>query len=259
MICDQKYIQFANELAELSGSVIRRYYRKPVPVESKNDMSPVTAADKQTEMVLRNRIEREFPDHGIQGEEFGLLRGDADYKWVIDPIDGTTSFLIGRPLFGTLIALTYQDKPILGVIDQPINHERWVGALGYKTIMNDTNIGVAKVKPLSNAILCTTADYYFQPEELKAFQAVSSKVQYTIYGGDCYNYGLLAQGSVDLIIEAGLKPHDFLALSIIVESAGGIFTDWEGNAITRDSDGKVIAASCKSLHEKALKMLADGC
>jgi histidinol phosphatase-like enzyme (inositol monophosphatase family) len=201
-------------------------------------------------------IETHYPDHAIIGEEYGATRKESPYCWVIDPIDGTKSFMIGRAIFGTLISLNYNNVPVLGVIDQPITQERWMGLQGRGATLNGKRIATRDCAYLNEAILCTTARELFNKEDGAAYDKVSEAVKYTIYGGDCYNYALLAMGMVDVVIESGLKPHDFCALVTVVTEAGGVCTDWEGRPINYYSNGKIIASGNKLLHEKLLKLLA---
>ncbi len=259
----EELTEFANILADTSGEVIRKYYRNFGGIEAKGDASPVTIADKETEQAIRKLITETYPLHGIQGEEFGLENASADLRWVIDPIDGTTSFMIGRPTFGTLIALTYQGKPILGVIDQPINDERWVGATGqgsqfYRFADGDIQQKSNSVRAcgaLKEAIIATTGPNYFSAEKLPKFNDIAARARYTVYGGDCYSYALLAMGLVDAVVESGLKAHDFLALKVIVEEAGGISSDWQGEPLDINSNGDVIFCGDKKIHEEILGLL----
>ena len=191
-------------------------------------MTPVTAADRAAEAAMRGMIESRFPDHGIVGEEYGRVREDADFVWVLDPIDGTKSFISGVPLFGTLIALTRAGRPILGIIDQPISHERWVGAAGGRSTLNGAAIRCRVSPGLETATLFATTPDMFRGPDAEGFARVSAAVKLTRFGADCYAYGLLAAGFIDLVLEASLKPYDFCAIVPIVEGAGGIATDWRG-------------------------------
>ncbi len=251
--CPEEFIDFAGKLADISGRVIRRYFRQPNGLSAKDDLSPVTTADLEAEQEMRMAIAAAYPEHGIIGEEFGNVQTKSDYTWMLDPIDGTASFMIGRPIFGTLISLLKNGTPILGIINQPITAERWIGANG-QSILNGEKISTRKNLPLSQAVLCTTSpDYLFSEKAKEFFASVSKKARYTVYGGDCYSYGLLAAGLVDAVIESGLKPHDFCALRPIIEGAGGVFADWRGQEITLDSSGDVIAAGNRKLLEEILK------
>lgn len=257
---NQEIINFANNLADISSNITKKYFRKHFGEENKFNDTPVTLADREIEGSIRDAIIKHFPDHGIVGEEFGNTNENADYKWIIDPIDGTISFVIGRPIFGNLIALSYKDEPILGIINQPITGERWLGTKNGPSLLNGQIIKTRNITKLEDAILCTTSPAFFKDNDLEMLKSISSKTKYqsqdgVIYGGDCYLFGLLACGSVDIIIEQGLKNYDFMALAPIVESAGGIITDWEGNKLNLNSNGKVLACGSKKLHEEILKLI----
>lgn len=250
-------LPFAHRLADAAGEVVRRYYRTPVAVEHKADASPVTIADREAEQALRALIRAEHPDHGIEGEEFGVERGGAELVWCLDPIDGTKSFITGRPLFGTLIGLARAGRPILGVIDQCILGERWAGAEGAQSTWNGRPIRTRPCPALDQAVLYATSPQLFRAgPEKAAFARVEAAVRLPMYGGDCYAYGLLALGFADLIVEAGLDPHDFMALVPVIEGAGGIITDWQGRALCAASDGQVVAAGDARVHAQALSLLA---
>jgi inositol-phosphate phosphatase/L-galactose 1-phosphate phosphatase/histidinol-phosphatase len=248
-------IDFANNLVDKSGDSIRKHFRNINNFISKGDLSPVTIADQEAEQILRALIKEKFPEHGIQGEEFGIENADSEYRWIIDPIDGTTSFMIGRPTFGTLIALIHNGKTILGVIDQPIASERWLAYNGLGATLNNKKINTRACAKIKDAVLCTTGPNYFTPEKLKLFNQASEKSRFTIYGGDCYSYGLLAAGHVDLVIESGLKQHDFFPLKTIIEEAGGVITDWHGKELDMQSDGDIVVAGDERVHSEALEIL----
>lgn len=250
------FLAFAHELADAAGKVLRRYYRAPVEVAYKADESPVTTADREAERRMRDLIAARFPDHGIEGEEFASEHGDAELVWSLDPIDGTKAFVIGRPSFGTLIGLLRNGQPQLGIIDQPILGERWVGAQGAASTFNQTAIQTRSCPDLAHAVLCTTAPQMFTTAfEQAAFGRVEQRVRFPVYGGDCYAYGLLAMGFTDLVIEAGLQLHDFAALVPVVEGAGGVMSDWEGRPLGAGSDGRVIAAGDRRVHAQALELI----
>lgn len=257
---NKEFIEFANHLADISENVAKKYFRHSFGETAKSDQTPVTLADKETESVIREAILKKFPDHGIIGEEFGTVNENAKYQWVIDPIDGTVSFVIGRPIFGNLIALCENGVPILGVINQPIAGERWVGVKGGEAFFNGKKINTRKCTELSDAILCSTSPFFFQGEDWKMLNKIASQTKYQsqggiIYGGDCYLFGLLAFGQIDIIIEQGLNNFDFSALVPVVEAAGGIMTDWQGNELNINSDGKVLACGSKEIHEQVLKLI----
>jgi inositol-phosphate phosphatase / L-galactose 1-phosphate phosphatase / histidinol-phosphatase len=249
------FLAFALRLADAAREVIRPYFRKPLAVSDKADLTPVTAADRTAEETMRALIEARFPEHGILGEEFGRVREDAEFVWTLDPIDGTKSFISGVPLFGTLIALTCGRCPILGVIDQPISRERWVGASGRPTTLNGAAIRCRPCPDLTAATLFATTPDMFKGEDAALFARVSAAVKLTRFGADCYAYGLLAAGFVDLVLEASLKPYDFCAMVPIVEGAGGVATDWRGANLDLASDGRIIVAGDRRAHDAALALL----
>jgi inositol-phosphate phosphatase / L-galactose 1-phosphate phosphatase / histidinol-phosphatase len=250
-----RFIALANDLADAAGVVIRPYFRQPLAVDDKPDLSPVTAADRAAEAAMRRLIVARFPDHGIIGEEFGDERADADFVWLLDPIDGTKSFISGVPLFGSLIALAYQGRPILGVINQPISRERWIGASGRVSTLNGAPIRCRPCSGLAGATVFSTSPDMFQREDAAAFARVAAAAKLVRYGADCYAYGLVACGFIDLVIEASLKPYDFSAMRPIIEGAGGIATDWRGAPLTVASDGRVLMAGDRRTHEAALALL----
>ncbi|CAN0533408.1 unnamed protein product, partial [Laminaria digitata] len=205
--CPTELIALAHRLADASGPVIRGYFRQPIPVDGKADASPVTAADREAEQAIRAILADARPDDGIIGEEFGNTGIDAEYVWVIDPIDGTKSFISGRPIFGTLIALTRNGTPILGVIDQPVNGERWVGAPGADTLYNGAPVRVRACPSLADAIAGTTAPDLFGPGQGDRWREVAAGAKHVVYGGDCYTYAQIASGFVDVVLEAGLQTY----------------------------------------------------
>ena len=249
------FLAFALRLADAAGDVIRPYFRKPLAIRDKPDLTPVTAADRAAEAAMRALIEARFPDHGIVGEEFGRVREDAEFVWSLDPIDGTKSFISGVPLFGTLIALTRGGRSILGVIDQPILRERWVGAVGRPTTLNGAAIRCRACPVLAAATLFATTPDMFKGEDAASFARVSDKVKLTRFGADCYAYGLVATGFVDLVLEASLEPYDFCAMVPIVEGAGGVATDWRGANLDLASDGRILVAGDRRAHEAVLALL----
>ncbi len=248
-------VAFANELADASGAVIRRYFRSGVAVGTKGDGSPVTLADRETEDALRSRIERRFPEHGIFGEEHGRAREGARLQWVLDPIDGTKAFVAGVPLFGTLIALCDQGRPILGVIDQPILRERWVGAAGRPTTMNGKAVTTRRGVPLHEAVMCSTSPEMFLGAKARPHANLSRQAAFVRWGVDCYASGLLAMGFVDLQVEALLKPYDFCALAPVIAGAGGAVSDWSGAPLGIESGETMLAAATPELHRSALELL----
>lgn len=251
-------IRLTERLVEASGTVIRRYFRSAVAVDRKGDASPVTVADQLAEAAIRAILEAERPNDGIIGEELGGRGEQAEFVWVIDPIDGTKAFVTGKPMFGTLVALLRRGVPILGVIDQPITGDRWLGIAGRPTLFNGKPAAVRTCPSLAVATLSTTGPDLFSGEESEAFARPRKQVRVTSYGGDCYAYGLLAAGFIDLVVEAGLKLYDFAALVPIIAGAGGVMTDWQGRPLGTASSGQVIAAGDRRTHREAMAALAGG-
>ncbi len=259
-------LALAHRLADAAGAAIRPYWRAGIgsdgfALEDKDDASPVTLADRAAEAAMRRILSAERPGDGIIGEEYGAERPGATRQWVLDPIDGTTSFIAGRAIFGTLIALMEGGWPVLGVIDQPVVRERWVGATGSATTLNGVEARARLCSPLDQAVLATTSPHLFNAADGLNFMNLATKVaqKRIIYGGDCYNFALLASGHIDLVIEAGLKLHDFAALVPVVEGAGGMMCDWNGeplNADSADAGGHVIALGDPARLEDVLEALA---
>ncbi len=251
------FLALAHRLADAAGEVIRRYYRTPVAVDDKGDLSPVTIADREAEAVMRALIGQAFPGHGILGEEHGGEHLDAQYVWVLDPVDGTRAFITGKPSFGTLIALWENGQPLLGVIDQPILKERWLGMRGRPTTLNGREVRCRPCDALSKAALYATGPEMFEGQDAADFERLRRSVKLPRYGADCYAYALLATGFVDLVCESSLKPYDYAAMVPVIEGAGGVCTDWRGQALTLSSDGRVLAAGDARLHRQALKILGE--
>ncbi|MGH7003700.1 MAG: inositol monophosphatase family protein, partial [Alphaproteobacteria bacterium] len=238
---------------------IRPYFRAGIDVDIKGDGSPVTKADREAEAVIRALIAREFPEHGVWGEEHGraagAAAGGAVYEWVIDPIDGTKAFLCGAALFGTLIALCENGRPILGVLDQPIQKERWIGLKGHGTLFNGARARTKPPVPLERAILCSTTPEMFRAWKGPKHARLAGACAFTRWGVDCYAIGMMASGYVDLMADALLKPWDYLALVPIVEEAGGVVTDWEGAPLTANSGETFLAAANPAVHAAALALI----
>jgi len=253
-------IALAHRLADAAGDAIRPYFRGEIGLEAKGDASPVTLADRAAEEAMRRILTAEAGRDGIIGEEFGAEREGASRQWVLDPIDGTVSFAAGRPIFGTLIALLRDGFPVLGVIDQPITGERWVGAVGQATTFNGAEVRTRPCRELGEALLASTGPQYFDDHSAEHFMALAAKCAHKrmIWGGDCYNYGLVAGGQIDIVCESGLKLHDFAALVPVVEGAGGTMADWNGEPLHAGSDGHVIALGDPARLEDVVEALACG-
>jgi histidinol phosphatase-like enzyme (inositol monophosphatase family) len=253
-------IALAHRLADAAREAIRPHFRTPVDADRKGDATPVTIADRSAEEAMRRILTAEVPQDGVHGEEFGVTEGRSGRQWVLDPVDGTCAFLAGRATFGTLIALLHDGFPVLGVIDQPILGERWVGASGRGTTFNGKPVRTRACRELSDALLATTSPSLFSDHAAEHFMALAGKTAHRrmIWGGDCYNYGLLASGQIDLVCEDGLKLHDFAALAPVVEGAGGAMADWNGDPLHAGSEGHVIALGDPARLEDVVEALACG-
>lgn len=253
--------RFMEDLATRSGQAILPFFRAHFGLDDKSrggaPFDPVTEADRAAEVVLRNMIREAFPTHGILGEEFGSERLDAECVWVLDPIDGTRAFIAGLPTWGTLIGLTHNGSAVRGLMHQPFLGERFVGDGATATLRGprgDRTLRTRRCGTLGEAILATTDPRLFEAgEEAERYRAVEAKVRLARYGTDCYAYCMLAAGQIDLVVEAGLKPYDIVALIPIVEGAGGVVTAWDGGTATEG--GRIVAAGDPRLHEAALRHL----
>ena len=216
----------------------------------------MTLADRGAEQAIRELLAREVPDHGVIGEEFGRDRPDAAHVWVIDPIDGTKAFISGLPIYGTLIALLRDGVPVLGVMDQPISGERWIGAVGQPTKFNGRPTRTRPCPALAQATGFATSPLQFAPTDAARFDRVREGARLVRYGTDCYGCGMIALGFADFWIEAPLKLYDFAALVPIVQGAGGVITDWQGGVLNAESDGRVLASGDPALHREVIGRLA---
>ncbi len=249
-------IALAIRLAEAAGAAIRPWFRRAFLVETKDDFSPVTGADRAAEAAIREILDQQRPTDGVIGEEYGEDRADAARVWVLDPIDGTRAFVAGRPIFGTLIALMEDGVPVLGIIDQCIIGDRWIGVAGEPTLFNGQRAHARHCGSLAAAHIGTTSPHAFGPGDFAAFERVRGVARDTLYGGDCHNYGLVASGHLDMVIEAGLKVHDWAALVPVVTGAGGVMTDWAGAPLRLGSYGRVVAAGDAGAAAEAQALLA---
>jgi inositol-phosphate phosphatase/L-galactose 1-phosphate phosphatase/histidinol-phosphatase len=256
--CPHKFIDLANRLSDTAREIARKYFRRSFTVETKYDESPVTIADREIEATQRRMIKEAFPEHGISGEEYGDLRMSADYVWVLDPIDGTKAFLNGIPVFTNLIGLTYQENPILGMIDQPVLDERWIGAAGHGAQLNHSAVHTSDVTALDEVTVhATTPEMFITDDLAKRFGQLSARTKYRRYGIDCYAYGLLASGYAHLVAEAEMKVQDYMPIVEVVRQAGGVISDWAGQPLGFGSDGTVLASANEDLHAQALLALAN--
>jgi inositol-phosphate phosphatase/L-galactose 1-phosphate phosphatase/histidinol-phosphatase len=250
-------IALVHRLADASGEVVLRHFRTTLAIDTKSDASPVTIADRDAEARMREIIRAAFPGHGVIGEEHGSDNAGAEWVWVLDPIDGTKSFINGVPLFGTLIALMRQGVPWLGCINHPALKERWVGGAGQATTLNGKPCRTRACAGLSAATNYATSPGYMDAAELAAFERLSAAAYYRRYGGtDCYHYAMVASGWTDIACERVSLVHDFAPLAPVIENAGGIVSDWSGRPLTLTSSGHILAAGDRKVHAAALKALA---
>ena len=251
---------FLQRLADIAAAATLPHFRTALDVVDKagDRFDPVTVADRETERLIRAEIEKVFPDHGIIGEELGDLRTDADNVWVIDPIDGTRSFIAGVPLWGVLVGLLHRGKPRFGLMAQPFTGERFFGdgaVSHYSGPGGDRRLATRSCGSIEGAVLFTTAPDLFSPAEGEAYRRVEARARLARYGTDCYAYCMLASGLVDIVIEAGLKPFDIQPLVPIIKGAGGRVTDWQGNSVP--ATGQVLVTGDAGLHDKVLEILNE--
>lgn len=251
-------IALAQRLADAARAEIVPLFRTGIGSERKEDRSPVTEADRAAEVAMRRLIKAEFPRDAVHGEEFGAEPGTSGRTWVLDPVDGTTAFMAGRPIFGTLIALVVEGWPVLGLIDQPVLQERWLGATGQPTTFNGKPVSTRACRSLADAAIATTGPHYFDDHNGAHFMGLAAKTDHKrmVMGGDCYNYAMLAMGQLDIVCEANLKLHDYAALIPVVEGAGGMMCDWNGDPLHAASDGRVLALGDPARLEDVVAALA---
>jgi histidinol-phosphatase len=262
---DDETIAFAHTLADAAGVVIRPYFRRAIEVVDKGKLAgktafdPVTEADRNAETAIRLLIKERYPNDGILGEEHGRDEGTSGRVWILDPIDGTRAFITARHTWGTLIALCDGDKPVLGVIDQPVLRERFIGYPGTATFASPEGtkpLSARACPDLASAVVSTTHPWgYFDPKQRAAFENLCNKARMSYFGGDCYGYALLAMGFIDVIAEGRLAPWDVAALIPVIENAGGIVTDWKGNRFS--NGGSVLACGDRRVHAEAVALLKN--
>lgn len=248
-------IDFACAMADTARTIALQYFRTSLSHENKQDGSPVTIADRTIEAKLRDMIKEQFPNDGILGEEEESVGLDSDNIWIVDPIDGTKSFMTGMPTFGALIARVEKGKPSLGIIEVPAMKERWVGCSDGPTMLNGTVCKASSCKKLSDAAVYATSPDIFTKEEASKFNELTKVADMRRFGGDCYAYALLASGHVDGVVESDLKPFDYMSLVAVIEGAGGVITDWQGAPLSINSNGRVVAAATSELHSEMLAYL----
>lgn len=250
-----EFLTLAKSLVDISRPILRGYYRTRLDIISKGDESPVTKADRECEAALRAAINKAFPAHGIIGEEFGSENAEAEFVWVLDPLDGTRAFVTGRPTFGTLIALTQGGKPVLGVIDMPILSDCWIGATGHPTTLNGEAVKARACASLKDAYFSAALPQMFQGDARGAHDRIAGAVKSATYGGDCYQYGMVATGFIDLVVEKTLGIYDYLSLVPVLEGAGAHITDWAGKPLHTKSGDAVVAAGDQRVLDAALALL----
>jgi histidinol phosphatase-like enzyme (inositol monophosphatase family) len=250
--------ELAGRLATAAGAAAVRHFRTPVTAEAKADQSPVSIADREAEAAMRAILLRDRPQDGVHGEEHGITEGSSGLTWVLDPIDGTKAFLTGRPTFVTLIALLDRGKPVLGLIDQPVLNDRWIGVTGRPTTYNGQPVSTRGCAKLSDAVFSSTMPGAFEgtPRE-DGYRRLAGACRYATWGGDGFSVGLLASGFIDLVLESGMQLYDFAPFAPIVEGAGGRVTDWDGNALSDRSDGSALVVGDTRLLDRALGQLHD--
>lgn len=253
-----EFADFAETLVDASREIILGYWRQDLEIIDKEDESPVTIADRTAEARIREMIEARYPDHGIAGEEYGRVRMDAEYVWSLDPVDGTKAFISGSPLFGTLVALLRNGSPVLGVVDVPAMSERWVGGEGLPTRLNGKPVKTRKGQPLNLATTGSTSPSMFRRgPDAERIARVHDAVKLPVWGGDCYLYGMLALGTIDLVIERGLSDYDYLAPAAMIKAAGGVVTGWEGEDLGIGTTDRVVAAGDPKLHAEVIRLLNE--
>jgi inositol-phosphate phosphatase/L-galactose 1-phosphate phosphatase/histidinol-phosphatase len=255
-----EYKFFINQLADKATNISLKYFRNLQLYDLKDDNSLVTKADQEIEYELRKEIKKKYPEHLIIGEELANKEGNSKFTWYIDPIDGTHSFISGKPLFTNLIALCYNNKPILSIINQPFTKERWFAAEDENTRYNNQIVTTSKKEDISQAIISTTSPYLFAENEKLILDKIKRELkckdsEAITFGGDAYQYGLLSSGFIDIIIESNLKPYDYVPLINIIKESGGIITDWSGNEIIIGSNKNILATASENLHKKTLEII----
>ena len=248
-------IQDCLQITELAVTAARGFFRSTLDVAFKGDESPVTYADKAIENIVRQAIAERHPTHGILGEEHGIERSDHDEMWVIDPIDGTRSFISGHPLFGFLLAYLHKGQPEVGVIAMPMMDEVIIGVRGQGSTLNGKPVCVSSARTLAEAMIYINEGEKIFSDHPDTFARLLSTGQTRRFSYDCYPYALLAMGHVDVVVDFDLKPYDFMSLRSVVEAAGGILTDWNGNLPCLDYEGAIVAAATPELHSSMLALL----
>ncbi len=253
---DPDLLSIAHALADAAAARSMPYFRTPLDIITKADESPVTLADRAAETAMREVLAARAGADGIFGEEHGQERLDAERIWVLDPIDGTRSFITGSPLWGTLIGVLQGGRVVLGMVDMPVLRERWVGRAGQGATRDGQPVRASGCTEIAKARIVTTSPDIFAPADWQAFDRLSRQCAMRRFGGDCYGYAQLAGGTIDLVVETGLQPYDYLGPAGLIEAAGGVVTDWEGRPLGLQADCRVIAAATPELHRQAMAILA---
>ncbi len=255
MVNNKELFSFSTKLVEKSRKIILPLFRSNLNINSKDDYTPVTEADRKTEVALRKIISKNYPEHGIHGEEYPPINIDSQFQWVIDPIDGTKAFISGKPTFGTLIGLYKENSPILGIIDMPVLNETWLGIKDFGSYLNKTPINVSSVTNISEARIASTHPDSFSQKELFLFDKIKNTCKISVWGGDCHNYALLAGGHIDIVIENNLSWHDIAALVTVIEEAGGYISNWRGKNLDSNCDGSIIASCSEDIHHQIIDLI----
>lgn len=251
----QKFLTFAGRMADETGAMMLSASAGLPEVEFKQDASFVTDVDRAIELKMREMIGAEYPDHGILGEEFENTNPDAEFIWVLDPIDGTAPFIAGLPVYGSLIGLAWKRRPFLGLINHPVTQDRWTGVAGVFAKRNGKHVSVRSCSGPDKAFVTNSSPDLMSGDELVRFNKFRKTAPYVQYGGSCFAYGLLASGRVDICIDSGLDPYDYFASAAVISGAGGVLTDWDGNEPTLEWNGKVLAAGDRVCHAEVVKIL----
>ena len=255
MLAKTEFAGHAMQMATIAERTALEYFRRPLGVSFKADESPVTQADKAVEAEVRAYLTEAFPDHGIYGEEHGVQGEDSQHVWVIDPIDGTRSFLSGHPLFGFLLGHLLDGVPELGLIGMPALGEVFLGVRGQGATLNGDRIQVSQTEQLNQSILFLNEGEKLYSDHPEIFGRLTKAGQTRRFAYDCYSHALVAAGHVDAVVDYDLQPYDFLPVAAVVEAAGGLMTDWQGRPLTLKSDGKVISAATPELHSRLLTLV----
>lgn len=257
----EDHVRFAEALAVAAASQILPYFRTRPTMDNKlaGGFDPVTEADRAGERAMRAMIEASFPDHGILGEEYGAKPARSPYTWVLDPVDGTRSFVCGLMTWTTLVGLSYEGRPVVGVMHQPYVGETFVGSPAGSVLKyggEARRLVVNAAPSLDRAVATTTGpDFYRTPRQRGFLDAIARSVRFMRYDGDAYFFCLLAAGQIDIAIDAGLHPYDIVALVPIIEGAGGIVTTWDGGSAGQGGD--IIAAASRTLFDQARALLPE--